>query len=405
MSRQALLSPARLHSIKPPTPAHRASTVASRAELEQLLADDVPYGDLTTDALGIGAAAGSMAFTARDTMVLALAEDAAAIIELTGCRVELHAASGTALEQGTPILTAHGPASALLRSWKVAQTLIEIWSGVATEARAIVDAAKAVAPHIAVACTRKNVPGTKRFAVAAVKAGGAVMHRLGLSETVLVFPEHRAFLGEDLLPDMIERLRRAAPEKRMVIEVTVIILHQAARRIARGMIVDVNKCGDALPGLSRSLRGLLHAGAGEIANCLGAVLIAVFDDHSVEFIHQVVVERDGDALQFCLLPFALEYDKLLTTSCSSCQRAILVGQKSGADIGDSYIESANVVQIRRRPWGVLLAGSHVLGGGLCVDIHVRVFRLSGKQPVHHLAAARWMARCIDAQPEWPRSGC
>ena len=222
MSRQALLSPARLHSIKPPTPAHRASTVASRAELEQLLADDVPYGDLTTDALGIGAAAGSMAFTARDTMVLALAEDAAAIIELTGCRVELHAASGTALEQGTPILTAHGPASALLRSWKVAQTLIEIWSGVATEARAIVDAAKAVAPHIAVACTRKNVPGTKRFAVAAVKAGGAVMHRLGLSETVLVFPEHRAFLGEDLLPDMIERLRRAAPEKRMVIEVTTI---------------------------------------------------------------------------------------------------------------------------------------------------------------------------------------
>ncbi|MFZ2155406.1 MAG: ModD protein [Bradyrhizobium sp.] len=222
MSRQALLSPARLHPIKSLRQADRAPTVVSRAELEQLLADDVPYGDLTTDALGIGAAAGTMAFTARDAMVLALAEDAAAIIELTGCRVELHAASGAALEQGTPILTARGPASALLRSWKVAQTLIEIWSGVATGARAIVDAATAVAPHIAVACTRKNVPGTKRFAVAAVKAGGAVMHRLGLSETVLVFPEHRAFLGEDLLPDMIERLRRAAPEKRLVIEVTTI---------------------------------------------------------------------------------------------------------------------------------------------------------------------------------------
>lgn len=222
MPRQALLSPARLHPIKSLRPADRAPAVASRAELEQLLADDVPYGDLTTDALGIGAAAGTMAFTARDPMVLALAEDAAAIIELTGCRVELYACSGTALEQGSPILTAHGPASALLRSWKAAQTLIEIWSGVATDARAIVDAARAVAPDIAVACTRKNVPGTKRFAVAAVKAGGAVMHRLGLSETVLVFPEHRAFLGEDLLPDMIERLRRAAPEKRLVIEVTTI---------------------------------------------------------------------------------------------------------------------------------------------------------------------------------------
>jgi molybdenum transport protein len=196
--------------------------IASRAELEQLLADDVPYGDLTTDALGIGAANGLMEFAARDNMVLALAEDAAAIIELAGGKVDLHASSGAALEQGSPILTAHGPASALLRGWKVAQTLIEIWSGVATDARAIVDAATAVAPDIAVACTRKNVPGTKRFAVAAVKAGGAVMHRLGLSETVLVFPEHRAFLAGETLVDCVDRLRRAAPEKKLVIEVNTI---------------------------------------------------------------------------------------------------------------------------------------------------------------------------------------
>jgi len=210
-------------------------TVASRAELEILLADDVPYGDLTTDALGIGAVPGSMRFTARDAMVLALAEDAAAILELAGCKVDLHAASGTALEPGSPILTAHGPASALLRGWKVAQTLVEIWSGVATEARAIVEAAHAVAPGIAVACTRKNVPGTKRFAVAAVKAGGAVMHRLGLSETVLVFPEHRGFLDGELLGDTVERLRRAAPERRLVIEVTTI----EAAVVAAGAGFDV----------------------------------------------------------------------------------------------------------------------------------------------------------------------
>jgi hypothetical protein len=69
----------------PETPSSRSQlkrtgfvpTVASRTELEQLLADDVPYGDLTTDALGVGAAPGSMEFTARDKMVLALAEDAA----------------------------------------------------------------------------------------------------------------------------------------------------------------------------------------------------------------------------------------------------------------------------------------------------------------------------------------
>ena len=198
------------------------ATVASRTELERLLEDDVPYGDLTTEALGIGAIAGIMQFAARSPMVLALAEDAAALIEIAGCRVELFAASGTALGQGAPILEARGPAAALLRCWKVAQTLIEIWSGVASETRVVVDAARAVAPRIAVACTRKNVPGTKRFAAAAVKAGGAVMHRLGLSETVLVFPEHRAFLGQEPLFEVVERLRQAAPEKKLVVEVTTI---------------------------------------------------------------------------------------------------------------------------------------------------------------------------------------
>jgi molybdenum transport protein len=195
-------------------------TVVSRAELARLLEDDVPFGDLTTEALGIGAAPGIMRFEARDPMVLALAEDAAAIIELAGCRVELLAHSGAALAPGSPILAAHGEASALLRSWKVAQTLIETWSGVATAARGIVNAARAVSPDVAVACTRKTIPGTKRFAVAAVKAGGAVMHRLGLSETVLVFPEHHAFLRDVPLAEVVGRLRRAAPEKKLVIEVT-----------------------------------------------------------------------------------------------------------------------------------------------------------------------------------------
>jgi molybdenum transport protein len=75
----------------------------------------------------------------------------------------------------------------------VTETLIEIWSGVPAEARPIGDAVSAVVLHIAIASTLKNVHGRKRFAVAAVKAGDAVMHRLGLSEAVLVSPEHRAF--------------------------------------------------------------------------------------------------------------------------------------------------------------------------------------------------------------------
>ncbi|WP_022723520.1 ModD protein [Rhodopseudomonas sp. B29] len=191
------------------------------ADLQRLLDDDVPFGDLTTEALGIGARIGTMRLAARDPMVLAMAEEAAAIIQLGGCEVDLIAASGARLEPGAPVLVARGAASGLLRSWKVAQTLIEIWSGVATAAADIVAAARAVSPTIAVACTRKNTPGTKRFAVAAVKAGGAVMHRLGLSETILVFGEHRGFLDEPLAAT-VQRLRAASPEKKLITEVSAV---------------------------------------------------------------------------------------------------------------------------------------------------------------------------------------
>ncbi len=194
----------------------------TRAELERLLADDVPYGDLTTDAIGIGDTPGQLDFAARDPMVVAEVESAAALLELSGCRVELATHSGAALAEGAKILAAKGSAAALHRGWKVAQTLIEVWSGIATATRSIVDAATAVSPNVVVACTRKNVPGTKSFAVRAVRAGGAVMHRLGLSETVLVFPEHRAFLGGEALHETVHRLRRAAPEKKLVIEVASI---------------------------------------------------------------------------------------------------------------------------------------------------------------------------------------
>jgi molybdenum transport protein len=193
--------------------------VEARPELEKLLSDDVPYGDLTTEAIGIGDAPGQMTFAARDPMVVAEAESAAALLEIAGCNVTLTARSGAALTAGTDILTATGSASCLHRGWKVSQTLIEIWSGVATAVRAIVEAAAAVSPDVVVACARKNVPGTKSYAIRAVRAGGAVMHRLGLSETILVFPEHRAFLAGEALDATVRRLRRSAPEKRLVIEV------------------------------------------------------------------------------------------------------------------------------------------------------------------------------------------
>lgn len=187
--------------------------------LQSWLAEDAPFGDLTTSSLGIGAAPGRMRFAARSAMVLALATEAARLLELAGAKVEVSAGDGSHLAAGDDILHAKGDAGALLLGWKVAQTLLEMASGIASAAAAIVAAAHAVNPAITVACTRKSFPGTRAVAVKAIRAGGAVPHRLGLSETVLVFAEHLAFTGHRPLSGVIAELKRHCPEKKIVMEV------------------------------------------------------------------------------------------------------------------------------------------------------------------------------------------
>jgi molybdenum transport protein len=183
--------------------------------LAALLADDVPSGDLTTDSLGIGWIEAALDFFARETMTVSCSEEAVRLFELAGAQARLHVASGQRCAAGARLLEAEGPAHVLHRAWKTAQTLMEWASGIATATRAIVDAAQG-AP---VACTRKNPPGTKALAAKAVRSGGGVMHRLGLSETILVFAEHRLFLTE--APEAtVARLKRAQPEKHVVVEVS-----------------------------------------------------------------------------------------------------------------------------------------------------------------------------------------
>lgn len=223
----------------------------SDQRLEDLLGQDAPHGDLTTAALGIGGQAGRMSFAARAPMVLACTEEAARLIELAGGVVERVAASGTQAEAGAVFLTARGPAGSLHHAWKVGQTLVEHAAGIATRARAIVDAAAGVP----VACTRKNAPGTKDIAVRAVAAGGAVMHRLGLSETVLVFPEHRVFLSGDPAVWMAD-LKRRLPEKTVVVEVATVDDAVVFARAGAGVLQLEKFTPDQVRAVAGALAGL-----------------------------------------------------------------------------------------------------------------------------------------------------
>lgn len=198
-------------------------------ELDALLREDVPMGDLTTEALGIGERPARMDFVARGEMVVAGIEIAAGLVRRAGGTAEPAVADGDRVAGGAPLLAAEGSAAALHRAWKQAQTVVEILSGIASAARAVVEAAASGGRAVPVACTRKTLAGARRLQIGAARAGGCVAHRLGLSETVLVFAEHRAFLDEPPSAT-VARLRARAPEKKLVIEVATPDEAEAAAR-------------------------------------------------------------------------------------------------------------------------------------------------------------------------------
>lgn len=195
------------------------SSCLDDSALLSLLRDDAPYGDLTTQSLGIGDRAGRAVFLARQPMRVCATEEAVRLFELAGAVATVKRGSGMFATAGTELLYAEGRAAALHLAWKVAQTLMEYASGIATTAAAIVGALHEAGLATPVACTRKHFPGTKAVAVKAVLAGGAVMHRMGLSETLLVFPEHRVFLTEHTWSETWSALARNCPEKKRIAEV------------------------------------------------------------------------------------------------------------------------------------------------------------------------------------------
>ena len=188
-------------------------------EFSRILLDDCPYADATTEGLGIAHTPARATLTARHDMIVCGVEEAARMFELSGASSHIAVGSGNAAPAGTLLLEATGSGASLHRTYKMAQTLMEMLSGIATAARAIVEAAQGANPHCRVACKRKHMPGMKRWALRAIEAGGAVPHRLGLSDYVLVFEEHRNLLdGSVPLSEHFRGLRAHAPERRLAAE-------------------------------------------------------------------------------------------------------------------------------------------------------------------------------------------
>ncbi|MCO6515215.1 MAG: ModD protein [Snodgrassella sp.] len=191
----------------------------SDAELDRLLLDDIAYGDLTTRALGIGQQNGQISFCRRQTGRVSGVAIAVRLLQKLALKVVTHVRDGDDVAAGAVLLTAVGNMENLHQGWKVAQNVLEWCGGVAQYMAQMVATAQTINPLIQIACTRKSIPGTKSLAIAAIIDGGGILHRAGTAESILLFANHRRFCAEpDNWEAMVTRLRRAAPEKKVIVE-------------------------------------------------------------------------------------------------------------------------------------------------------------------------------------------
>ena len=114
------------------------------AEIEAILSEDIPYGDLTSRLLGLEGARGAVECFFKEEGVLAGAELAERLFLKAGLSVTRRAEDGSRLPAKTVFLRAVGRADRIHAVYKVAQNVMEYASGIATRTRAMVEAVRAV---------------------------------------------------------------------------------------------------------------------------------------------------------------------------------------------------------------------------------------------------------------------
>jgi len=202
--------------VGPPRAAHRAGDGArardgepsaeglSAAELSLVrlaLAEDLPRGDVTSRAIFAPSLRARAAIVARERAVVAGLAAAIAVFREIEPAIDVRAEKrggaavrdGDRVEAGDSLLRLDGHALAILAGERAALNFLARLSGVATAARAYVDAVAGTGVRIL--DTRKTTPGWRTLEKAAVRAGGGENHRVDASSMILVKDNHRALAG------------------------------------------------------------------------------------------------------------------------------------------------------------------------------------------------------------------
>jgi len=197
--------------------------------VRRALAEDIGWGDVTTNELVPGAAMARGVFLAKAPCVLAGLDIAAEAFRQLDPAMALtaHRADGETCEPGQIVAEVSGRATALITAERVALNFLQRLSGVATLTRRFVDAASG---RITVLDTRKTTPLLRALEKYAVRAGGGVNHRFRLDDAVLIKDNHLRLGGGVAATLKTMRERRHD----LLVEVEVETLAQLDEALAAG---------------------------------------------------------------------------------------------------------------------------------------------------------------------------
>ncbi|MFT4469696.1 carboxylating nicotinate-nucleotide diphosphorylase [Arthrobacter sulfonylureivorans] len=173
------------------------------------LAEDAPWGDITSNTLIPADASATAELAAREPGFFSGGPVLTEVFRQVdpSVQVDLKIEDGADFAAGEVLAVLSGNARAILLGERVALNLVQRLSGIATQTAAFV--AEAAGTGARLVDTRKTTPGLRALERYAVRCGGGHNHRYSLSDAVMAKDNHLAVLTADGTRDLTEALRAA----------------------------------------------------------------------------------------------------------------------------------------------------------------------------------------------------
>lgn len=200
--------------------------------LESWLLEDIGRGDRSTNTLLAGGARrGKAQWVAKEAGAIAGLPFAQRVFHLLDRQVEFVAlvGEGEKCQRGQAIARLEGALDALLMGERVALNIVMHLSGIASLTRKYVEQIADLPTKLV--DTRKTTPGMRLLEKYATQVGGAVNHRMGLDDAVMLKDNHIAAAGG--IAEAIALVRERIPYP-LTIEVETESLEQVEIALAQG---------------------------------------------------------------------------------------------------------------------------------------------------------------------------